>query len=134
MPKRVLIVDDEANIADTLREFIEEEGYDVTTVNNGKRAVEAYRRALKGDQPFDLILLDIVMPRMSGLEVLGAIRQDEKSREVASDKKVPIIMLSGLRESWMDDAYQDGCNDYMVKPYDMDILMGKVKKMVGEAG
>ena len=132
MAKRVLIVDDEVNIAETLREFVEEDGYDVTTVNNGKKAIEAYERALKKDQPFHMILLDIVMPRMSGLEVLDMIRQDEKSRQVSPEEKVPIIMLSGLKESWMNDAYQDGCNDYLVKPYDMDVLMGKIKKMIGE--
>ncbi|MCM8775650.1 MAG: response regulator [Candidatus Omnitrophica bacterium] len=131
MKKKILVVDDEKNILEPVREVLEEEGYLVDTVTNGAKALEVYQRSL-AKHPYDLILLDIVMPRVSGLEVLNSIRKNEEARGVPTGKGVPIIMLSGLRESWLNDSYQDGCNDYIIKPYDPDLLISKVKKMLGE--
>lgn len=131
MAKRILVVDDEINISEPLQEFLEENGYEIQSVNTGKKALELFNKSISGI-PFDLILLDIIMPRMSGLEVLDTIRKSEKNRNVVSKDAVKIIMISGMKESWMNDAFRDGCNDYIVKPYDLDFLLMRVKEMLGE--
>ena len=131
MGEKILIVDDEESISASLREILGEHGYEIDTAYNGKKAVESYRKALK-DKPYQLILLDIVMPRMSGLEVLAAIRREEKEKGIDPKKGIPIIMLSGLNESWMTDAFQDGCNDYIVKPYAIPVLLAKIKAMLSK--
>lgn len=133
MAKRILIVDDEVNIFQPLQEFLEDIGYEVHTTDTGKKTLEIYRKSLSG-KPFDLILLDIIMPRMSGLEVLHTIRKNEKERGVDPKAAIKIIMISGMKESWMNDAFRDGCNDYIVKPYDLDFLLRKVKDMLGDSG
>ncbi len=131
MAKRILIVDDEVNISLPLQEFLEEYGYEVHTTDTGKKALEIYEKSISG-KPYDLILLDIIMPRMSGLEVLDTIRKSEKKRGVEVKNGIKIIMISGMKESWMNDAFRDGCNDYVVKPYDLDFLLMKVKGMLGD--
>lgn len=133
MAKRILIVDDEVSIFQPLQESLEEIGYEVHTTDTGKKTLEIYQKSLSG-KPFDLILLDIIMPRMSGLEVLNTIRENEKERGVDPKAVIKIIMLSGMKESWMNDAFRDGCNDYIVKPYDLTLLLRKVKDMLGDEG
>ncbi len=132
MPKKILVVDDEPGLTEPLREILEDEGYDIVVVHTGKRALEEYELSVKDKKLFDLILLDIILPRMSGLEVLNTIRASEKTRQVKGDARIPVIMLSGLKESWMDDAYEDGCNDYIIKPYDVDDLLAKIKEMLSK--
>lgn len=129
--KRILMAEDETSIAQSLIEYLREEGYDAKAVSNGQAAVQEHKKSLKS-QPYDLILLDIVMPKMSGLEALNAIREEEKLQGVSAEKLVPVIMLTGMQDSWIEDAFKDGCSDYVVKPYDLSFLMSKIKKMLGE--
>lgn len=131
MAKRLLVVDDENDVLELLQNILEREGFEVDVAKNGPKALEVYRKSL-GKRPYDLIVLDIIMPRMSGLEVLDAIRKEEEGRGVAPGKGVPVIMLSGLTESWINDAFKDGCNDYVIKPYDPDLLLLKIREMLGK--
>ena len=131
MGKKILVADDEASIAESVRDILESRGYRVNIVSNGKKALEAYRNAL-AKEPYDLILLDIVMPQMSGLEVLTAIRDHENKRQAPPEKRVPVIMLSGLGDTWPQDAFADGASDYIIKPYETKFLMRKIEKMAGK--
>ena len=127
LKKRVLLIDDEPDFTYMMKLNLEKTGrYEVCEEN---KAIEAFETA-KRFKP-DLILLDIIMPRMSGLEVLDVIRKNEKERGVDPKNGVKIIMVSGMKESWMNDAFRDGCNDYIVKPYDLDFLLAKVSSMTG---
>jgi DNA-binding response OmpR family regulator len=111
---KILIVDDEPNIVSTVRAYLEREGYAVLEANDGQQALEVFRR----EKP-DLIILDLMLPRVDGLEVCRQIRR-------SSD--VPIIMLTARRE----DAdklvgLEIGADDYVTKPFSPRELVARVK-------
>lgn len=95
MVKKVLIVDDEKDIADSIKLLLTKMGYDSSSVSNGKAALEILKR-----EKFDLILLDILMPGMSGREVLATIRRDPKlkNQKVAF---LTVVQLSPNGESFI---------------------------------
>ena len=132
MKKKILIADDEPNISEPLKDLLESQGYRVNVVPNGKKAFEAFRKALE-KEPYALIMLDIVMPQMSGLEALAAIRNYENKLQTVPEERVPVIMLSGLGDTWPQDAFATGASDYVVKPYDTKFLIRKIEKMLGKA-
>ena len=97
---------------------------------NGKEAIEALNYARESD-PYDLILLDIAMPEISGLEFLELLRENEKKAGISLGDGVPVIMVTAHKESFIK-AFNDGCDDYILKPIDPDILVKKVKTILGE--
>ena len=114
--KKILVVEDEDGLRLLYQEELEAEGYEVITARNGKEAIQE----LEKSRP-DLIILDIVMPVMDGMEALGKI--------VGKDRKIPIILntsYSGYRDdfmSWVADAY-------VTKSSDLEELKGKVKELL----
>lgn len=99
------------------------EGYELVTASDGEEAL-----ARAGENRPDLILLDLLMPRMSGLETCRRLREDAQTRSV------PIIMLSTRAdEEQVAAAYHSGCNDYITKPIDAALLLAKVKQALGDA-
>jgi response regulator RpfG family c-di-GMP phosphodiesterase len=106
--KRILIVDDEADIRDLLKDIVEEMGHDAESAENGFEALAK----LKLD--IDLVLLDVMMPGMDGYEVARRIREDPKTREI------PIIMVTALtNRSDRLRAVEAGVNDFIAKPADV---------------
>ncbi|HTL47234.1 MAG TPA: response regulator [Verrucomicrobiae bacterium] len=130
--KKLLVVDDEALITQTLREFLEEEGYEMDAFQDSQHALKAYMASLQR-QPYDLVILDIIMRGMDGLELLRQIRRKEKESGVDEMRKVPVLMVSGLRETWVEEAFEDGCTDYIVKPFHVDQLLRKVAALLNGA-
>jgi len=116
-PKRILAVDDDATAAAALRQILIGKGYEVTVAATGEEALEAAAR----EQPFDLILLDVALPGISGFDVCRKIRADEKTRDV------PVIFLTG-KGRLMDMAEGDdaGSDLYLVKP----VLASKLLHML----
>ncbi len=111
---QLLIVDDEANIRRFLGAGLRAEGYKVTEAADGEEAV----RAVEESSP-DLVLLDIMMPKMDGFEACRRIREWSH---------VPIIMLSALAESLDKVRSLDlGADDYLVKPFGINELMARIK-------
>ena len=109
---RIFIVDDERRIARFLQMELEHEGFRTATESNGRRA---YERILQ--EQFDLVLLDLMLPDMDGLEICKSVRK-------LSD--VPIIMLTALgSESSILRGYELGCDDYVVKPFSLRHLYAK---------
>jgi two-component system response regulator (stage 0 sporulation protein F) len=109
MPK-VLVVDDEPDAVELLEEFLTAKGYEVTTAFNGEEAL----RKVKTDRPH-LILLDVRMPGMNGLETLRQIRQ--------IDQEVGVIMVTAVNEEETGrQALELGAFDYLVKPLDLQYL------------
>ena len=115
-PPHVLIVDDSEMNRRMLREFVATIGGETTEACDGVEALETIDR-----HPFDLVLLDMMMPRMNGDEVLRELRADERSREL------PIIMISALDDiSRVAACINAGANDYLVKPFNPILLRARV--------
>ncbi len=120
---RILVTDDEKGIRDSVSDYLKSEGMSVATASNGQEAVE-----MVGNEAFDLIILDVLMPVMNGLEACKLIR--EKSN-------VPILFLSAYgEEKDFLNAYKSGCDDYIVKPFPLSVLFEKclaiIKRYKGE--
>ncbi len=116
----ILVVDDEHNLVWALRHSLNDEGYEVLTAYDGLEALSVARR-----QRPDLIILDIVMPRLDGLEVCRRLRRDPILAAV------PILFLTAL--STTDDrvmGLDEGGDDYLVKPFDLPELKARVKALL----
>ncbi len=120
--KKILVVEDVAFNRDLLVQLLEER-YSVITAEDGERGIEAARH----DRP-DLILMDLSLPAMDGWEAARRLKEDEKLRDV------PIIAVTahamrGDRERALDA----GCEDYITKPIDEDVLFAKIERYLGRA-
>jgi len=105
---KVLVVDDEENIRLLYREELEDEGYEVAVAANAREALEAFRSA-----PFDVIVLDIKMPDMDGIELLRIIKEENKD--------IPVVLCSAYGR-YKQDFRIWACNAYLVKSADLDEL------------
>jgi CheY-like chemotaxis protein len=115
---KVLVADDSETILLLMRTRLEMEGYEVATAADGQEAVEKLAATGPGEQP-DLILLDAMMPRMSGLDVLRKLR-DEGS-------ETPVLIVSAHRApETLDEAEDLGANACVAKPIDFDDLLGRI--------
>lgn len=118
MCKKVLVVEDSKNILLMVRMCLEKHEYKVISVSDGIEAIDTVFQT----HP-DLILLDVLIPRMNGYLVAEALKQDD------STKNIPIIMMSARAQ--MDDikkALELGVEDYLVKPFSPDELIKKIKQ------
>ena len=114
---KILIADDEADIRKILRLLLEKKGYAVAEASNGQGAVE---KAREGD--IDLIIMDIMMPQLSGIEATAAIREFST---------VPILFLTAKSlDSDKESAYISGGDDYIVKPFSSTELILKVESLI----
>jgi DNA-binding response OmpR family regulator len=118
---RVLVADDSETILLLLRTRLEMEGYEVSTAADGQEVVEALAETAPGEEP-DLILLDAMMPRMSGLDVLRTLR-DEGS-------ETPILIVSAHREEeTLNQAEGLGADACIAKPIDFEDLLGRIASL-----
>ncbi len=117
MGKTILVVDDQANVRRLLREYLEEEGFHVVVAENGRDALYAARR----EKP-DLILLDLMMPEMSGYEFM---------RTFTKEQDTPIILLTAkLEESDKVLGLELGADDYITKPFSMRELVARIRAVL----
>jgi DNA-binding response OmpR family regulator len=121
--KKILLVDDSSTILMMEKFILRNDPYMLVTASNGEEAV---LKAVS-EQP-DLILLDIVMPRMNGFEACRAIRENEAS------KHIPIIMVTTRGEAAnVENGWVSGCTDYVTKPINSVELLAKVRSLLGES-
>ncbi|MDD5432064.1 MAG: response regulator [Candidatus Omnitrophica bacterium] len=132
MGGKILIVDDELDFIKLLTIRLEHAGYGVEFAVNGKEAVGAYVKSLNDEEPISLILLDIVLPDINGIEVLTIIRKEEQSRGIKNEEGVPIFMLTGYDRPWMDPSELIGTDDYIVKPINAEELLKKIENRLNE--
>ena len=117
MPK-VLIVDDEPDVVRLIEFRLQKEGLDVVSCGDGRTALK-----LLDDEKPDLMILDIMMPLLDGMEVLRQIRSHRTT------SRIPVIMLTAKTASvTVDEARQLWVSDYIMKPFDPEKLVAKVKK------
>ena len=114
MSKKILIVEDDGNIRELLRLYLEREGYEITEAANGEEGVELWRKI----NP-DMILLDVMMPIMDGWQVCKIIRKESK---------VPIIIMTAKGETFDKvNGLEMGADDYIVKPLEMREVIARVR-------
>jgi two-component system alkaline phosphatase synthesis response regulator PhoP len=115
--RKILVVDDEVDLVETLRFPLEMEGFDVLVSYNGEDALNQARK----ESP-DLILLDIMLPKLDGYKVCRLLKFDEKY------KHIPILMLTAkTQEKDRLTGIETGADEYITKPFDIDELIKKVK-------
>ncbi|MGA1825986.1 MAG: response regulator [bacterium] len=132
MSEKILIVDDEDEMRKILAARVQYAGYKVESVDNGREAIGAYFETRYMDKdPFSLIILDIMMPGINGLEVLQIIRKEEELMRINYEDGVPIIMLTALDDAWRN-SFNRGCDDYLIKPYNPNDLLRKIKEKLHE--
>ncbi len=119
--ERILVVDDDTNICELLRLYLEKDGYEVMIANNGGEAVTMFQELSP-----DLMLLDIMLPVLDGWQVCREVRK-------FSDK--PIIMLTAKGETFDKVlGFELGADDYVVKPFDAKEVMARVKAVLRRSG
>jgi two-component system, OmpR family, alkaline phosphatase synthesis response regulator PhoP len=121
MTPNILIVEDEAALATTLKDRLKKEGYAVAVARDGQQALEK-----AAHEPFDLIILDVMLPGQSGLKVCEKLRQDGWG--------MPILMLTARRQT-MDKVlgFKTGADDYLTKPFKMAELLARVEALLRRA-
>ena len=123
MPRKILVVDDDILVLEALRELLVADGYEVATATRGQEALEVMER-----EHFDLVVLDVVMPKMTGFDVCRQIRtwDDDRSR-------VKIIMLTAKTDPRdLVIGEEAGCDLYLTKPIDPRKLKELIRGTLGD--
>ncbi|MGF1740337.1 response regulator transcription factor [Vibrio profundum] len=116
--KKILLVEDNREVAGILFDYFESLGMELDYADNGELGLK-----LALEQPFDIILLDLMLPRMDGLTVCNQLRDAGNS--------TPVLMLTALdNKQDMLDGFKHGADDYMTKPFDLDILEARMTALI----
>ena len=119
--KKVLIIDDEANIIELLQKYFEREGYAVISCMQGDKALGTFAVSCP-----DLIILDVMMPKINGYKISRLLKYDNKYKDI------PIIMVTA--RSQLEDKMigeETGVNEYITKPFELDQIVKKVEEYLG---
>ena len=119
MTKHILVVEDDAAVGHMIERILRIEGYASTIVSEGRRAMDVLR-----SRPFDLVILDVMLPGMDGIAILKEIRED------AAFGELPVVMLTAKTDdetTWA--GWRAGCNYYMTKPFEPDELLAILKQL-----
>jgi len=121
MTMRTLIVEDETFVQDLLRKVLTKRGYEVTTASDGREAMEILE-----ETPHDLVLTDVVMPRMEGFELLRWVKAQQPTTKV-------IVLTGFARRHSISDFLLYGADDYLSKPFLVPELLAAVERAIGPA-
>ena len=117
---RVLVVEDELHLAEGLRFNLEEEGYEAEVVGDGESATD---KLLRRKEPFDIVVLDIMLPGKDGFEVVSELR--------SARNYVPVLMLTARgRPEDVLKGFASGADDYLPKPFDLSILLARLQGLL----
>lgn len=120
MAKKILLVDDEVDLVELLKIRLESNGYDVLAAHNGKECLHEAKANLP-----DLIILDVLMPEMDGYTTLRELKKEDETKDI------PVIILTAKGK--MRDLFEvEGIDDYMVKPFDDDELLLRIKRALDQ--
>lgn len=129
MVMRILVAEDDLISRKFLFKFLSRYG-ECDLVVDGVEALDAYLMAVKESDPYDLICLDIMMPKVDGVKVLKYIRDLETQRGILPEKRSKIIMTTALAETkFVQNAFDIGCDAYAAKPIDTEKLISVLKKL-----
>ncbi|MFH0791969.1 MAG: response regulator [bacterium] len=121
--KKILLIEDESALQKTLGEYLRQEGYDIVSALDGEKGIEL----AKATSP-DLILLDLILPKVNGFEVIKELKDDEKTQ------RIPIIILTNLEEMKdINQAIELGATTYLVKArYSLEEVAIKIKDIINK--
>jgi len=126
---RILIAEDDLASRKFLFKFLSEYG-ECDLVVDGLEVLDAFLMSVKENDPYDLICLDIMMPKVDGVKVLKAIRNLEEQKGVPHEKRTKVIMTTALAETQMvKNAFEIGCEAYAAKPIDIEKLADVLSKL-----
>lgn len=118
---KVLVVDDDHAIGDSIETLLKARGFTVLRAGDGEQALEVARR----ESPA-LLVLDLLLPKVSGFDVCGALKSASATRKIA------ILVLTALGQmADVEKAFALGADDYLIKPFDSERLLKKVDKLIG---
>lgn len=121
MPQTVMVVEDDKHICEVVTEYMKDAGYVALSCPNGGKALQIFEK----NSDIDMFILDIMLPEISGLELLAAIRNSEKHREK------PVIMLTALGDEATQLAGFDAlADDYVTKPFSPKVLVKRVQSLM----
>ena len=113
----VLVVDDEKAIRESIKDYLEAKGYSVKTATDGESALELFY-----ENPFDLVILDVMMPKVDGFDACRAVRR-------ASNLPVLFLTAKGQEADFLK-GFECGCDDYVVKPFPLSVLYEKCNSLI----
>lgn len=123
LPRHIIVVDDEPHIARIIQHKLSSGPFHVEAFHDGAHVLER----LRGDDPVDLILLDIMLPGMSGLDVLAAVR------ELPAHAETPVIMLTARgQDTDRSRAVALGVSDFLTKPFSPKKLLARIEDLLGD--
>jgi len=121
--KKILVVEDEAELTRAIQIRLEEAGYEVLIAYDGQEALENAR----AENP-DLIVLDLMLPKMDGYKVCRMLKFDEKY------KKIPVVMLTARAQEKDEDlGYEVGADAFITKPFKYRVLLAKIAELLGDS-
>ncbi|MBU6209231.1 MAG: response regulator transcription factor [Planctomycetes bacterium] len=124
MPASALIVEDENEIADLVKFHLERDGMQVSVARNGRKAIEMVQGA-----GFDLIVLDLMLPDLDGLEICRRLKGQDRTKEI------PVVMLTARgEESDIVAGLEMGADDYVTKPFSPRVLMARLRNALRKTG
>lgn len=123
MGKKILFIEDEPDQVKVIRTRLEANGYEVISANDGLSGLELAKK----ESP-DLVLLDIIMPGIDGVEVCKRLRSDEQTKDL------PVIAVTASGERTLEErCYEVGCNNVIRKPYDSTVLMESIEQIIKQS-
>lgn len=126
---RILIAEDDLASRKFLSRFLAAYG-DCDITVDGLEAIDAFLLALEEGEPYDLVCLDIMMPKLDGLKALRRIRDLERERDIPAGKEAKIIMTTALNEKeYVFEAFESGSQGYASKPIDTDKFLEVMRKL-----
>lgn len=124
MQKRILLVEDEQLLLQFVQRQLQKEKFEVSIAGDGKSALDLINK-----EPFTLIISDLMIPYISGFELISQIRKSEHN------KTTPTLIISAMgSDEVIVDALHIGADDFLRKPYSMDVMIAKVNRMVDGLG
>jgi DNA-binding response OmpR family regulator len=122
--EKILVVDDEVQLVDLMKMRLEANGYEVIAAYDGQQALDK----AKAQNP-DLIVLDLMLPKMDGYKVCRLLKFDEKY------KHIPIIMFTArAQDTDKKIGFEVGADAYIIKPFEPQVLLGKIKELLNKGG
>lgn len=129
---RILIVDDDFVSRRMLYKIVSGYG-ECHLAGNGAEAVDLFQAAFEDSRPYDAVFLDMLMPEMNGMETLKNIRKFEQENGIKGLDGTKIIMITVVENSKdIMASFNEGCEGYIIKPFDKEKIIGKLKEMFGE--